>query len=73
MSLEIAGWIFGLISGLVAFIAIKSKELAGKKAKDYERRINAIDEARSIREHIAKLDDSSVIDEFRGLYKDRRR
>lgn len=72
MSLDIAGWLVGVIGALVAVIAVKSRNTAARKTKETERRVNAINEARNIRENIEKLDDDAVIDEFRRLHKDRR-
>lgn len=72
MSLDIAGWLVGVIGALVAVIAVKSRNTVARKTKETERRVNAINEARNIRENIEKLDDDSVIDEFSKLYNDRR-
>lgn len=72
MSLDIAGWLVGVIGALVAVIAVKSRNNVSRKVKETERRVNAINEARNIRENIEKLDDDSVIDEFSKLYNDRR-
>ena len=73
MSLDIAGWLVGVIGALVAVIAVKSRNNVSRKVKETERRVNAINEARNIRENIERLDDDSVIDEFRRLHDDRRR
>lgn len=73
MSLDIAGWLVGVIGALVAVIAVKSRNNVSRKVKETERRVNAINEARNIREDIERLDDDSVIDEFSKLYNARRR
>lgn len=72
MSLDIAGWLVGVIGALVAVIAVKSRNNVSRKVKETERRVNAINEARNIRENIERLDDDAVIDEFRRLHDDRR-
>ena len=72
MSLDIAGWLVGVIGALVAVIAVKSRNNVSRKVKETERRVNAINEARNTRENIERLDDDSVIDEFRRLHDNRR-
>lgn len=69
---DLYGWLIGIIGALVALIAVRSRSGVSDKLKDAERRIDAINNARNIRDEIQTLDDDRLLDAAREWVRDRR-
>lgn len=56
------GWLVGILGALVAYGALKSRNKANTKAKEYERRVEAINESKEIRDEVDSMGDDVVSD-----------
>lgn len=54
------GWIVGVIGGLAALLALKSKSDTNARLKDQERRIDAINNAQGVRNEVNQTTDDDI-------------
>lgn len=54
------GWIVGIIGGLAALLAFKSKSDTNARIKDQERRIDAINNAQGVRNEVNQSNDDDI-------------
>lgn len=61
MSYDLVGWLIGIGGVISAVLAIKSRNKANAKAKEVERRVDAISNAKGVKDEVDAMGDESLL------------